>query len=83
MKQVDIPSVQGSFGILPKHVPAIATLKPGVLTVFEESDIKKFFGESSIIASNLTAHGNEEPAWATYQLMLTVNELCVYLMFCK
>lgn len=49
MKQVDVPSVQGSFGILPKHVPAIATLKPGVLTVFEESDIKKFFGESLTI----------------------------------
>lgn len=49
MKQVDVPSVQGSFGILPKHVPAIATLKPGVLTVFEESDIKKFFGVSLTI----------------------------------
>ena len=49
MKQVDVPSVQGSFGILPKHVPAIASLKPGVLTVFEESDIKKFFGESLTI----------------------------------
>ena len=46
VKQVDVPSLQGAFGILPKHVPAIATLRPGVLTVFEESDIKKFFGES-------------------------------------
>lgn len=49
MKQVDVPSVQGSFGILPKHVPAIASLKPGVLTVFEEADIKKFFGGSFTI----------------------------------
>ena len=45
MKQVDVPSVQGSFGILPKHVPAIAALKPGVVTVYEESETKKFFGK--------------------------------------
>jgi F-type H+-transporting ATPase subunit delta len=45
VKQVDVPSVQGSFGILPKHVPAIASLKPGIVTVFEESEVKKFFGK--------------------------------------
>lgn len=53
VKQVDVPSVQGAFGILPKHVPAIATLSPGVLTVFEESDVKKFFGGSLAFISNL------------------------------
>ena len=60
---MDVPSVQGSFGILPKHVPAIATLKPGVLTVFEESDTKKFFGKSLITdVVIMTACSNKELA---------------------
>ena len=44
MKQVDIPSQSGSFGILPAHVPAITNLKPGVVTVYEESTTNKYFG---------------------------------------
>lgn len=45
MKQVDVPSFSGSFGILPKHVPLLAVLKPGVVTVYEnEGAAKKFFG---------------------------------------
>merc|ERR1711973_615091 len=28
VKQVDVPSFSGSFGILPNHVPALAVLKP-------------------------------------------------------
>ena len=45
MKQIDVPSFSGSFGILPNHVPILAVLKPGVVTVFEEGDNpKKFFG---------------------------------------
>ena len=29
VKQVDVPSFSGSFGILPSHVPSLAVLKPG------------------------------------------------------
>ena len=40
-----MPSFSGSFGILPKHVPLLAVLKPGVVTVYEnEGAAKKFFG---------------------------------------
>lgn len=35
VKQVDVPSFSGSFGILPAHVPTLAILKPGVVTVYE------------------------------------------------
>ncbi|KAK3909943.1 ATP synthase subunit delta, mitochondrial [Frankliniella fusca] len=41
VKQVDVPSSSGSFGILPNHVPTIATLKPGVVTVYEADGSKK------------------------------------------
>jgi len=45
VKQVDVPSFSGSFGILPSHVPLIAVLKPGVLTVHEpDGSNKRYFG---------------------------------------
>lgn len=42
VKQVDVPSLSGSFGILAQHVPTLAVLKPGVVTVHEQ-DGKVFF----------------------------------------
>ena len=45
VKQIDVPTLAGIFGILPDHVPTLAVLKPGVLNVFEEDGAsKKFFG---------------------------------------
>uniref|UniRef100_A0A6B0V074 Putative mitochondrial f1f0-atp synthase subunit delta/atp16 n=1 Tax=Ixodes ricinus TaxID=34613 RepID=A0A6B0V074_IXORI len=45
VKQVDVPSYSGNFGILPNHVPALAVIKPGVVTVFtNEGDAQRFFG---------------------------------------
>ncbi|XP_011504204.1 PREDICTED: ATP synthase subunit delta, mitochondrial [Ceratosolen solmsi marchali] len=53
VKQVDVPSFSGSFGVLPKHVPCLAVLKPGVVTVFEEKgDVKKIFVSSGTITIN-------------------------------
>ena len=53
VKQVDVPSFSGSFGILPAHVPSLAVLKPGVVTVFEEDGgQKKFFVSSGSITIN-------------------------------
>ena len=45
VKQVDVPSYSGSFGILANHVPCLAVLKPGVVTVYEDDgSSKKYFG---------------------------------------
>lgn len=53
IKQVDVPSFSGSFGILPKHVPTLAVLKPGVVTVYEEGgNTKKIFVSSGTITIN-------------------------------
>ncbi|KAG0728466.1 ATP synthase subunit delta, mitochondrial [Chionoecetes opilio] len=53
VRQVDVPSFSGSFGILPSHVPSLAVLKPGVLTVFEDgSTAKKFFVSSGVVTIN-------------------------------
>ncbi|TRY63660.1 hypothetical protein TCAL_02043 [Tigriopus californicus] len=53
VKQVDVPSFSGSFGILPAHVPSLAVLKPGVVTVYEQEGApKKFFVSSGSVTIN-------------------------------
>lgn len=53
VRQVDVPSFSGSFGILPAHVPSLAVLKPGVVTVFEQDgSSKRFFVSSGTVTIN-------------------------------
>merc|ERR1719347_9622 len=53
VKQVDVPSFSGAFGILPNHVPTLAVLKPGVVTVYEEDgSTNKFFVSSGSVSIN-------------------------------
>merc|ERR1712145_25588 len=53
VKQIDVPSFSGAFGILPNHVPTLAVLKPGVVTVYEDDGAtKKFFVSSGSISIN-------------------------------
>ena len=47
---MDINTTSGSFGILPMHVPAVAVLKPGVVTVYEGDKTQKFFGTYRFVA---------------------------------
>lgn len=53
IRQVDVPSFSGSFGILPKHVPTLAVIKPGVVTVYEaDGKVQKVFVSSGTITVN-------------------------------
>lgn len=53
VRQVDVPSFSGAFGILPKHVPTLAVLKPGVVVVFENDGTqKKVFVSSGTVTVN-------------------------------
>jgi len=53
VKQVDVPSFSGSFGILPNHVPLLAVLRPGVVTVHEvDGNNKKYFVSSGSVTIN-------------------------------
>ncbi|XP_019188232.1 PREDICTED: ATP synthase subunit delta', mitochondrial-like [Ipomoea nil] len=48
-KEVDmviVPATTGQMGILPGHVATIAELKPGVVSVHEGNDVKKYFVSS-------------------------------------
>merc|ERR1719281_1213045 len=56
VKQVDVPSFSGAFGILPNHVPTLAVLKPGVVSVHEEDGaVKKIFVSSGSVSINQDA----------------------------
>uniref|UniRef100_A0A914X3L9 F-ATPase delta subunit n=1 Tax=Plectus sambesii TaxID=2011161 RepID=A0A914X3L9_9BILA len=53
VKQVDVPTFSGTFGILPQHVPTLAVLKPGVLTVFQQDgNSKRYFVSSGSVTVN-------------------------------
>jgi len=38
VSQVDVPGEEGEFGILAGHAPYIATLKPGLLTIYGDGE---------------------------------------------
>ena len=40
--QVDVPGVEGDFGVLAEHAPVVATLRPSVLTVFAPGGTQRF-----------------------------------------
>lgn len=53
VKQIDVPTQSGAFGILPKHVPTLAVLQPGVVMVYEKDGSgKKFFVSSGTVTVN-------------------------------
>ena len=62
VRQVDVPSFSGAFGILPNHVPTLAVLKPGVVTVVEQDgQAKKFFVSSGSVTVNEDSSGKQKP----------------------
>ncbi len=34
VEQVDVPGIEGDFGVLAEHAPMVTTLRPGILTVY-------------------------------------------------
>ncbi|KAF7664132.1 hypothetical protein LDENG_00189430 [Lucifuga dentata] len=53
VKQVDVPTLTGAFGILPAHVPTLQVLRPGVVTIFnEDGSSAKYFVSSGSVTVN-------------------------------
>lgn len=53
VRQVDIPSYSGCMGIMANHVPILAVIKPGVVTVFEEDgNARKIFVAAGTVTMN-------------------------------
>ena len=41
VEQVDVPGAEGDFGVLANHAPMVATLRPGILTVYSADGERK------------------------------------------
>jgi F-type H+-transporting ATPase subunit epsilon len=57
VEQVDVPGSEGDFGVLAGHAPMVATLKPGILTIFnggQRQRIVVFGGFAEISQAGLT-----------------------------
>ncbi|CAG5864782.1 ATP synthase F(1) complex subunit delta, mitochondrial [Menidia menidia] len=53
VKQVDVPTLTGAFGILPAHVPTLQVLRPGVVTIFnDDGSSAKYFVSSGSVTVN-------------------------------
>ncbi|KAL2478047.1 ATP synthase subunit delta' [Forsythia ovata] len=54
---VIVPATTGQMGILPGHTASISELKPGVLSIHDGNDVKKYFVSSgfAFIHSNSVA----------------------------
>jgi F-type H+-transporting ATPase subunit epsilon len=55
--QVDIPGSEGDFGVLAGHAPVVATIRPGIMTVYaggKEEKIVVLGGLAEISAKGLT-----------------------------
>lgn len=55
--QVDVPGIEGDFGVLAGHAPMVATLRPGILTVHGVGEPKKIVvlgGFAEVSAAGLT-----------------------------
>uniref|UniRef100_A0A0R3RWN7 F-ATPase delta subunit n=1 Tax=Elaeophora elaphi TaxID=1147741 RepID=A0A0R3RWN7_9BILA len=53
VKQVDLSTLNGAIGILPKHVPVLGMLKPGVVRVIDKDDKStQYFASSGTISMN-------------------------------
>jgi F-type H+-transporting ATPase subunit epsilon len=61
VEQVDLPGAEGDFGVLANHAPFVATLRPGILTVYATGGAQKIVvlgGFAEVSAQGLTVLAN-------------------------
>jgi F-type H+-transporting ATPase subunit epsilon len=57
VEQVDVPGIEGDFGVLAGHAPHVSTLRPGILTVYGTGGAHKIVvlgGFAEVSAQGLT-----------------------------
>jgi F-type H+-transporting ATPase subunit epsilon len=67
--QVDIPGVEGDFGVLAGHAPVVAAIRPGILTVFSGGKQEK------IIVTGGVAEVSEKGLTVLADVARTLEEL--------
>jgi F-type H+-transporting ATPase subunit epsilon len=57
VEQVDVPGIEGDFGVFAGHAPMVTTLRPGIITVRGASGVEKIVvlgGFAEVSADGLT-----------------------------
>ena len=67
--QVDVPGVEGDFGVLAGHAPVVAAIRPGILTVFSGGKQEK------IIVTGGVAEVSEKGLTVLADVARTLEEL--------
>jgi F-type H+-transporting ATPase subunit epsilon len=67
--QVDVPGVEGEFGVLAGHAPYVATLKPGVLVILTGAERRR------IVVSGGLAEVNPEGLTILAEMATDVDQL--------
>ena len=67
--QVDIPGVEGDFGVLAGHAPVISAIRPGIITVFSGGKQEK------VIVSGGVAEVSEKGLTVLADIARTLDEL--------
>ena len=67
--QVDIPGAEGDFGVLAGHAPVVASIRPGILTVFSGGKQEK------IIVTGGVAEVSEKGLTVLADIARTLEEL--------
>lgn len=55
--QVDVPGAEGDFGVLADHAPFVSVIRPGILTIYNQSETRRvmvFGGFAEVSPSGLT-----------------------------
>ncbi len=57
VEQVDVPGTEGDFGVLPRHAPVMAMIRPGALRIVNDGNVRKIFvngGFADVTPAGLT-----------------------------
>ena len=57
--QVDVPGLEGDFGVLAGHAPVVAAIRPGILTVTRARKIQRFLSQPNFVAEQFTGTPGE------------------------
>lgn len=76
--QVDVPGMEGDFGVLPGHAPLVTSLRPGILTVKrggEEMKIVVLGGFAEVSPSGLTVLADNAAALEDFDLAVLADHI--------
>ena len=77
VEQVDVPGAEGDLGVLPDHAQFVSALRPGILTIRNGNDVKRFFvrdGFAEVNSEGLTVLAETAVPVEELQVETLMNE---------